>query len=96
MPNLRNGSKGGFEPGLTRLRVRHSTTELPRSTNHIVCTADAMSCVSKMEIVYSCIHSDHHPVLFCLDCDIVPEGNTSGEAGDTTKLNVHWNNLGPD
>ena len=31
MPNLRNGSKGGFEPGLTRLRVRQSTTELPRS-----------------------------------------------------------------
>ena len=30
MPNLRNGSKGGFEPGLSRLRVRHSTTELPR------------------------------------------------------------------
>ena len=23
MPNLRNGSKGGFEPGLSRLRVRH-------------------------------------------------------------------------
>ena len=32
MPNLPNGTKGGFEPGLTRLRVRHSTTELPRST----------------------------------------------------------------
>ena len=32
MPNLRNGSKGGFEPGLTRLRVRHSTAELPRSS----------------------------------------------------------------
>ena len=31
MPNLRNGSKGGFEPGLTCLRVRHSTAELPRS-----------------------------------------------------------------
>ena len=30
MPNLRNGNKGGFEPGLTRLRVRHSTAELPR------------------------------------------------------------------
>ena len=28
MPNLRNGSKGGFEPGLSRLRVRHSTTAL--------------------------------------------------------------------
>ena len=32
MPKLRNGSKGGFEPGFSRLRVRHSTTELPRST----------------------------------------------------------------
>ena len=33
MPNLRNGiAKGGFEPGLSRLRVRHSTTKLPRST----------------------------------------------------------------
>ena len=38
MPNLRNGSKGGFEPGLIRLRVRHSTAELPRSTN------DGMHC----------------------------------------------------
>ena len=31
MPNFRNGSKCGFEPGLTWLRVRRSTTELPRS-----------------------------------------------------------------
>ena len=31
MPNLRSGTKGGFEPGLTWLRVRHSTAELPRS-----------------------------------------------------------------
>ena len=31
MPKLRNGSKVGFEPGFTRLRVRHSTAELPRS-----------------------------------------------------------------
>ena len=39
MSNLRNGSKGGFEPGLTRLRVWHSTTELPRSTwNELVKT----------------------------------------------------------
>ena len=52
-----------------------------------------MSCVSKVEILYSCIHSDHHPVLFCLDSDIVPECNTSGEAGNTTKLKVHWNNI---
>ncbi len=32
MPFLRNGNKGGFEPGLTWLQVRHSATELPRST----------------------------------------------------------------
>ena len=32
MPTLRNGSKGGFEPGLTSVRVRHSTADLPRST----------------------------------------------------------------
>ena len=31
MPNLRNGNKEWFEPGLTWLRVWHSTTELPRS-----------------------------------------------------------------
>ena len=35
MPNLRNGNKEGFEPGLTWLRVRHSTTELPHSTKHV-------------------------------------------------------------
>ena len=29
MANLRNDSKGGFESGLTWLRVRHSTAELP-------------------------------------------------------------------
>ena len=31
LPKLRNGSKGGFEPGLSQLRVRCSTAELPRS-----------------------------------------------------------------
>ena len=64
--------------------------------DNIVCTADAMPCVSKMKILYSCIHSDHHPVLFCLECDIVPECNTSSDASNTTKLKVHWNNLRPD
>ena len=28
MPKLRNGCQVGFEPGLSRLRVRHSTTEV--------------------------------------------------------------------
>ena len=34
MPNLRNSSKAGFEPGLTRLRGWHSTTELHQCTRH--------------------------------------------------------------
>ena len=38
MPKLRHGSKWGFEPGLSRLRVRHSTTELLRSTLKIEIT----------------------------------------------------------
>ena len=32
MPNLRNGSKGEFEPGLARLQVLHSTAELTLRT----------------------------------------------------------------
>ena len=35
MPNLRNDSKGGFEPGLPWLRVRRSTAELLRSTIYV-------------------------------------------------------------
>ena len=39
MPKLLNGSKMGFEPGLSRLQVRHSTTELPRSTSNVTSRA---------------------------------------------------------
>ena len=46
MPNLRNGSKGGFEPGLTRLRVRHSTTELPRSIKKPECKVQMVLHIS--------------------------------------------------
>ena len=40
MPNLKNGSKGGFEPGLTILRVRHSTAELPFSDKSNVASTE--------------------------------------------------------
>ena len=33
MPKLQNGSKGGIRTEHSRLRVRHSTAELPRSTH---------------------------------------------------------------
>ena len=38
--------------------------------DHVICTADALACISSMEVLYNCIHSDHHPLLFRLDCDI--------------------------
>ena len=55
MPNLPNGTKGGFEPGLTRLRVRHSTTELPRS---IKC----MHVHSMGNVVSGLQETEHHSV----------------------------------
>ena len=48
MPNLPNGTKGGFEPGLTQLRVRHSTTELPRSTFNYATLRNITSICTKM------------------------------------------------
>ena len=51
MPDLRNGNKGGFEPGLTRLRVRHSTTELPRSIEKNETIHNAISEVSKGDCI---------------------------------------------
>ena len=43
MHKLRNGSKGRFKPGLSRLKVRHSTAELLRSKEQ-----DAKSLVGVM------------------------------------------------
>ena len=48
IPKSRNGSKVGFEPGLSRLRVRHSTTELPHSTVTVlllICSRPWKTCV---------------------------------------------------
>ena len=50
MSNHRNGSKGGFEPGLTRLRVRHSTTALPQYRLRFIsckCSIDRQQSGSK-------------------------------------------------
>ena len=35
-------------------------------------------------------------ILFCLDCDIIPEYNTCVEAGNASNLKIHWDNLRPD
>ena len=54
MTNLRNGSQEGSEPGLTSLRVRHSTAELPRSnlivlTESSFCQGSARACSMWMD-----------------------------------------------
>ena len=51
MPNLRNGSKGGFEAGLTRLFVRRSPTELPRCKRRplcYICHTYSLVCLSSL------------------------------------------------
>ena len=63
MPNLRNGSKEGFEPGLTRLRVRHSTTELPRSSYV------SRTCSYSYFLSRSSLYS-HHPSQHVLSLSI--------------------------
>ena len=54
MPNLRKGTKGGFEPGLSRLQVQHSTGELPRS----------MDLKSNQLIVENCMYVSVAPLLY--------------------------------
>ena len=46
MPTLRNGSKGGFEHGLTWLRVRRSTAEIRAPWRHFIDTRTAIVRVS--------------------------------------------------
>ena len=41
--------------------------------DHVICTADARGCVTDMTVLYDCICSDHHPLLFSIDFDTVPE-----------------------
>ena len=38
----------------------------------VICTADARGCVTDMTVLYECICSDHHPLLFSIDFGTVP------------------------
>ena len=71
MPNLRNGTKGGFEPGLTRLRVRRSTTELPRITwSKLMEKWSASASVDSIDLAIKPAFFAIHPLLFGNCCKL--------------------------
>jgi len=39
--------------------------------DHVICTEDAMECVQDLKVVNDCICSDHHPVYFTIDTNII-------------------------
>ena len=59
----------------------------------MICTADASGCVTDMTVLYDCICSDHHPLLFSIDFDTIPEYDTGGT--NENKRVIHWDNLRP-
>ena len=61
--------------------------------DHVICTADARGCVTDMTVLYECICSDHHPLLFSIDFEIVPAYGT--ESTSENKRAIHWDNLRP-
>ena len=64
MPNLRSGSKVGFEPGLTLLRVRHSTAELPPSKDLLQNSCQLIEKSMSSNLVYFVSRTDLGDVLF--------------------------------
>ena len=61
--------------------------------DHVICTADARGCVTDMTVLYECICSDHHPLLFSIDFGTVPAYDVGG-TGENKRV-VHWDNLRP-
>ena len=61
--------------------------------DHVICTADARGCVTDMTVLYECICSDHHPLLFSIDFGTVPAYDIGGTGEN--KRGVHWDNLRP-
>ena len=56
MPNIRNGNKEGFEPRLTWLRVRHSTTELPLVTEYTLQIAVSLNLATRWMVLSTKTH----------------------------------------
>ena len=58
-PIFETVAKGGFEPGLTRLRVQHSTTELPDSTALGKCSHNNLQNIHIVLFIFILLYSSH-------------------------------------
>ena len=59
--------------------------------DHIICSDDALHCLSHINILYDCILSDHHPILFNVNLDVSPDIIKSS-SNELTQRN-RWNEL---
>jgi len=58
--------------------------------DHMLCTEDAMECVSDIKVVYDCICSDHHPVSITIDTNII---TITCSNNNEIKHHINWDKL---
>ena len=61
--------------------------------DHVICTHDAVRCISEFVIEYTCIQSDHHPIGCKIDLNIVPASNHEDSA--ILRPRIKWDKLHP-
>ena len=59
--------------------------------DHIICSDDALHCLSHINILYDCILSDHHPILCNVNLDVSPDIIKSSSNELTQR--IRWNEL---
>ena len=59
--------------------------------DHVLCTADAKLCTSRLEVRYDCVLSDHHPILGKIDLNIITA--CQAESRRVIKYKLHWDKL---
>ena len=59
--------------------------------DHILCTADAMLSIHSVSVLHDCILSDHFPLSFKYNVNLVPE--RSGVGNNEIKPRINWSKL---
>jgi exonuclease III len=55
--------------------------------DHVLCTADCIDCISDVLITYDNVLSDHHPLGFSVNIDVIPECT---EMTSQAKSRINW------